>query len=179
MDIGNEYLKVVIQRFKSVKQLGDKTFEQLDEDDFFWTYHGESNSAAVIVKHMSGNMVSRWTDFLTADGEKDSRNRDEEFTDDLESKSDVIMMWEKGWDTMFDTLSALSGEDLLKHVTIRGEKHSVMDAIERQMAHYAYHVGQIVYIGKLLKRDDWESLSIPRGKSEEFLKDMLKKHNGR
>jgi hypothetical protein len=179
MNIGQEYLKIVIERFKSVKNLGDKTINQLTEEDIFWTYNNESNSAAIIIKHMSGNMVSRWTEFLTSDGEKDFRNREGEFSNDLSSKSEVTIVWEKGWKTLMDALTDLKEQDLLQSVTIRGERHLVMEAIERQLAHYAYHVGQLVYIGKQVKDDEWESLSIPRGKSEDYLKEMLDKHQGK
>ena len=176
MNIGNEYLKIVIERFKSVKSLGANTISQLSEEEIYWTYNNESNSVAVIVKHLSGNMVSRWTDFLTTDGEKEYRNRDEEFIDDISSKSELTNIWEKGWKTLIDTLTGLSEQDLLKKIYIRGERHFVLEAIERQMAHYAYHVGQMVYIGKQVKENKWESLSIPKGKSEEYLKQMLDKH---
>jgi hypothetical protein len=176
MKIGNVYLKVVVERFKSVKTLGDKTIEQLSEQDIHWTYNQESNSVAVIVKHLSGNMISRWTDFLTSDGEKENRNRDEEFIDDISSKSELMRVWEKGWNVLIDTLTGLKEEDLLKTIKIRGEKHFVLEAIERQMTHYAYHVGQIVYIGKQLKDSEWKTLSIPRGKSEDYRKEMLEKH---
>jgi Protein of unknown function (DUF1572) len=176
MSLGNEYIKVILKRFTSVKRLGDKTLEQLSEEDIFWAHNSESNSAAIIVKHMSGNMVSRWTDFLTSDGEKDFRDREGEFLNDLSSKAEVTMVWEKGWQTLMHALDGIMEQDLLKTVTIRGERHSVLDAIERQLSHYSYHVGQLVYIGKLVKNDTWESLSIPKGKSEEFLREMLKKH---
>jgi hypothetical protein len=178
MNIGQEYLKVVLERFKSLKSLGDKTIDQLSEEDIFWMYNTESNSAAIIVKHMSGNMISRWTDFLTSDGEKDFRDREGEFLNDLSSKSEVKMIWENGWRTLMDALTDLNEQDLVKSVTIRGERHLVLEAIERQLAHYAYHVGQLVYIGKQVKRDEWKSLSIPKGKSEDYLHEMLKKHQG-
>lgn len=174
MGIGNEYLRSVIERFKSVKKLGDKTLEQLSEDEIKWAYNKESNNISVIVKHLSGNMVSRWKDLFNSDGEKSGRNRDEEFIDDLHSKTEVLYLWEMGWDVLFGTLTGLREEDLLKPITIRGEQHSVIAAIERQMAHYSYHVGQIVYIGKQIKDDAWQSLSIPRGKSVEYLNQMLK-----
>ena len=175
LELGKEYLKIVIDRFQSVKILGDKTINQLSEQELHWSYNNESNSIAVIVKHVSGNMVSRWRDFLTTDGEKADRNREQEFIDDISGKSDIITYWEKGWKVLFDTLHSLDELDLIKNISIRGENHLVMEAIERQVAHYAYHVGQIVYIGKQLKGENWESLSIPRGKSEEYLKEMLKK----
>ncbi|WP_307311417.1 DUF1572 domain-containing protein [Neobacillus driksii] len=176
MTIGNEYLRIVIEKFKSVKSLGDKTINQLSEEEIHWTYNNESNSVAIIVRHLSGNMVSRWTDFLTSDGEKEYRNRDQEFIDDISSKSELISVWEKGWKVLIATLTSLSEQDLLKNIYIRGEGHLVIEAIERQMAHYAYHIGQIVYIGKQLKDSNWKSLSIPKGKSEEYLKEMLEKN---
>lgn len=174
MSIGNEYLKVIQERFKDVKNLGDNTISQLSEEDIHWRLNETSNSIAIIAKHLSGNMISRWTDFLSSDGEKASRNRDQEFEDDIPSKREMITIWEKGWKTLLDTLNGLESQDLLKKVTIRGEKHTVLEAIERQMAHYASHVGQIIYIGKQLKDKKWKTLSIPKGKSEEYLEQKLR-----
>jgi len=176
MNLGNEYLKIVQERFKSVKNLGDKTISQLSEEDIHWRLNEASNSIAIITKHLSGNMQSRWSDFLTSDGEKPSRNRDREFENDISSKQEMITSWEAGWNSLLTTLNGLENLDLLKDITIRGEKHTVLEAIERQMAHYAYHIGQIVYIGKQLKDENWETLSIPKGKSEEYLQQKLKKH---
>lgn len=176
MEVGKEYLRIVIERFNSVKSLGDKTLNQLSEEEIHWNYNSESNSVAIIVKHLSGNMVSRWSDFLTSDGEKEYRNREEEFIDDITTKAELITVWEKGWNVLIETLTDLSDQDLLKKINIRGESHLVIEAIERQMAHYAYHVGQIVYIGKQLKDNNWKSLSIPKGKSKEYLNEMLEKH---
>lgn len=176
MNLGDEYLKIVIERFKSVKSLGDKTINQLSDEEINWTYNDESNSVVVLVKHLSGNMISRWTDFLTSDGEKDDRNRDEEFLGDLALISELTIVWEKGWQTLINTLKDLSEQDLLKIIYIRGEGQLVIEAIERQMAHYAYHVGQIVYLVKQLKNNKWETLSIPKGKSEQYLRQMLDKH---
>ena len=176
MSLGNEYLKVVQERFTSVKSLGEKTISQLSEDDIHWAFNEASNSVAVIVKHVSGNMVSRWSDFLTTDGEKSNRNRDQEFEAERLSKQELITIWEKGWNALFEALNELSDQDLLKTIYIRGERHTVLDAIERQMAHYAYHIGQIVFIGKQLKGDAWESLSIPKGNSEQYLQQILEKH---
>lgn len=176
MNIGSEYLRIVTERFKSIKKLGDQTIAQLSEADLHWKMNQESNSIAVIVKHLSGNMVSRWTDFLESDGEKPYRNREQEFADDASSKNELIRIWEKGWSVFFEALNHLKEEDLLKRVLIRGESHLAMEAIERQLAHYAYHIGQIVYIGKQIRNEDWQSLSIPRGKSDEYLQQMLKKH---
>lgn len=176
MDFGNEYLKIVKERFESVKDLGDKTICQLSGKDIHWKLNESLNSIAIIAKHLSGNMISRWSDFLTTDGEKTSRNREQEFEDDISSKQEMITIWVKGWNTLLDTINGLENQDLLKYITIRGEKHTVLEAIERQMAHYAYHVGQIVYIGKQLKDESWETLSIPKGKSEEYLQQKLNKH---
>ncbi|VDH00406.1 Protein of uncharacterised function (DUF1572) [Lysinibacillus sphaericus] len=124
-------------------------------------------------------MISRWSDFLTTDGGKTSRNRDQEFEDDISSRQEMITIWEKGWIILLDTLNGLENQDLLKNITIRGEKHTVLEAIERKMAHYAYHVGQIVYIGKQLKDENWETLSIPKGKSDDYLQQKLKKHQSK
>ncbi|MBW8349170.1 DUF1572 domain-containing protein [Bacillus sp. IITD106] len=175
MSVGTEYLRVISERFNNIKSLGDRTFEQLSEEDIHWSMNEDSNSVAVIVKHLSGNMISRWTDFLDSDGEKPYRKREQEFENDITSKKDMIEISEKGWSILFKTLHSLKESDLMKAVYIRGEKHSVIDAIERQLAHYSYHIGQIVYIGKQLKGENWDSLSIPRGKSEEYLQEMLKK----
>lgn len=141
MSIEREYLQAVVNRFKEVKKLGDNTFEQIGEKEINWTYNSSSNSIAIIVKHMSGNMISRWTDFLNTDGEKEYRNREEEFTDNISSKEELHTVWENGWKVLIDSLTNLKEEDLLKTIYIRGEGHLVLEAIERQMAHYAYHVG--------------------------------------
>lgn len=163
------FLKDSIKRFKYYKELGDKTFDQLGEDDFFFQPSSESNSVAVIVRHMHGNMLSRWTHFLTEDGEKDWRSRDAEFDETRSSKTQILAWWEEGWKCLFATLENLQPEDLSKTITIRTEPLLVYDAILRQLAHYPYHVGQIVYIGRLLKNKDWKSLSIPKGDSAVYL----------
>lgn len=175
MSMGETYLHVVLERFKSVKADGDKTIAQLDIEQLHWAFNEESNSIAVIVKHVSGNMISRWTDFLLTDGEKTTRNRDDEFIDSIESKKELIVIWEKGWQVFLNALQSLTTEDLLANVTIRGQQHTVIDAIERQMAHYASHVGQIVYVGKQIKGNEWNTLSIPRGQSQAFTEAMIKK----
>ena len=162
--IANEYLKVVQKRFEEMKQQGDRVFKQLSGEDFHWTLNETSNSIAVIVKHMSGNMISRWTDFLTTDGEKPDRNRDDEFTDDIHSDDELVAVWKKGWNALFTAIEELKTTDLLEGITIRGEKLTVIDAIERQIVHYASHIGQIVYIAKQLKDKEWKTLSIPKGK---------------
>jgi hypothetical protein len=164
MTIGVEYLKTVNQECRAIKITAEKAIEQLSEGELFWSPNEDSNSVAVIVKHMSGNMVSRWTDFLTSDGEKPYRNRDEEFVGDIQTKEHVMELWELGWNTFLNVLGDIHEDDLLKTVTIRNEPHSVIQAIERQMLHYSYHVGQIVYIAKNLKSSNWITLSIPRKK---------------
>lgn len=167
--IGKNYLKNALKEFKALKALGDKTFLQIKDEAFFWAPDDDSNSIAIIIKHLSGNMLSRWTDFLTTDGEKEWRNRDEEFeklfyTD----KDDIISRWEKGWKCLFEAIESLKEEDLKKIVTIRSQPHTVVEAINRQLTHYGYHVGQIIFIAKHLQTGSWKSLSIPRGKSRDF-----------
>lgn len=163
--IAQHYLQVVNERFVELKKMGERTFEQLKDEEWNWSYNVDSNSIAVIVKHMSGNMISRWTDFLTTDGEKDDRNRDGEFEDSITSREMLLDVWNRGWKVFLDTLQSLTVDDLTKTVTIRQQPHTVMEAIERQMSHYAYHVGQIVYAAKQLKSEEWSTLSIPRKKN--------------
>jgi Protein of unknown function (DUF1572) len=164
-NLGKHYLENSIKEFKKLKELGDKTFLQIKDEDFFWSPDEESNSIAIIIRHLSGNMISRWTDFLATDGEKESRKRDEEFeplfyTD----KDDILSRWERGWKRTFETLESLNENDLLKKVKIRNQPHTVVEAINRQLTHYGYHIGQIVYIGKHLEGANWTSLSIPKKK---------------
>lgn len=162
------FIESVKKQFAYYKHLGDKTFEQLQEPDFFWQFNAESNSIAVIVKHLWGNMLSRWTDIFTTDGEKEWRNRDSEFEADLNSAAEVLEKWEAGWNCLFNTLNSLSESDLNKIIYIRNEGHTVQEAINRQLAHYPYHVGQIVFIGKMIQNEKWQSLSIPRNKSNQY-----------
>jgi Protein of unknown function (DUF1572) len=169
MSIGKAYLLVVRERFIELKKQGEKTFDQLNEDDFHWTLNDHSNSIAILIQHVSGNMVSRWTDFLTTDGEKPNRNRDEEFETKRLSKAQLVDCWEHGWCVFLDALESLHEQDLEKNIYIRGQAHSIIDAIERQMAHYATHIGQIMFIGKQTKGEQWESLSIPKGESDTYL----------
>lgn len=175
MNIEQIYLDVIGKRFNSLKEQGDKTLSQLNHEQYHWTINEESNSIAVIVKHISGNMISRWTDFLTTDGEKSTRNRDDEFIDSLTTE-EILTAWEKGWQVFLDAIEQLTEADLEKVITIRGEQHSVIDAIERQMSHYAQHVGQIIYIAKQVTGSQWQTLSIPRGQSQSFTDEMVKKH---
>lgn len=175
------YLEGVIKLFGYYKSLGDKTFDQLNNEDIQWQYNAESNSIAMVVKHIWGNMLSRWTDFLTTDGEKPWRERDAEFENDITTKAEMLEKWEAGWKCLFDALNNLNESDLDKIVFIRNEGHAAQDAINRQLAHYPYHVGQIVYIAKMLRDEQWTSLSIPRNKSKEFntekfAKDKEQKH---
>jgi hypothetical protein len=162
MDIGKAYLESVIKRFNEYKSLGDKTFAQLLENDFFFQPNDASNSIAVIIQHMHGNMLSRWTNFLNEDGEKDWRQRDEEFEIQDLSRDQLIQRWEEGWNLLFHTLDSLTTEDLLKQITIRQQPLIVVDAINRQLAHYSSHVGQIVYLGKWSKGMEWSTLSMPK-----------------
>lgn len=163
MDIGKEYLKTVKERFLESRQTAEKAIEQLTPEQWFFQPDHDSNSIAVIMKHMSGNMISRWTLFLTEDGEKENRNRDEEFEQDFDSTK-LMEQWKKGWDVFLLALEELKEDDLLKTVTIRKEAHTVIQAIERQMYHYSYHIGQIVYLAKQIKGDSWVTLTIPKRK---------------
>ncbi|MCH5584061.1 DUF1572 domain-containing protein [Shimazuella sp. AN120528] len=176
MHIGQHYLQTAITTFQSMKSLGDKTFAQLTHEELHFQPSSESNSIAVIVKHISGNTRSRWTDIFTTDGEKPDRNRDAEFEGNYESKKALLEAWETGWNILFTTLGSLKPDDLERKIKIRGEDHTVLQAIERQIAHYSNHMGQIVYIGKLIKNEEWKTLSVARGKSQEFLQEMLRKH---
>jgi hypothetical protein len=168
MNLGKHFLEDAIKTFKKGKALAEKAIAQIEEKDFHWQPDNESNSIAIIMKHMSGNMISRWTDFLTTDGEKKDRNRDTEFVDDR-SVEELMAFWERGWQILFNTLSGLTEDDLLKTVYIRAEPHTVVEAINRSLTHYGYHLGQLVYIAKHLRSENWKSLSIPRGKSADFL----------
>jgi quinol monooxygenase YgiN len=161
------YLSSVIKQFEYYKNLGEKTFTQIPDEKLFWQYKEDSNSIATIVKHLWGNMISRWTDFLTADGEKDWRNRDAEFENDLSSKQEVIGKWNEGWIVFLGALKSLKEEDLGKIVYIRHQGHTILEAINRQLSHYSYHIGQIVFIGKMVA-EKWDSLSIPKGKSKTY-----------
>ena len=162
------YLNSAKKEFNRYKTLGEKTFAQLKDEDLFWCYNEESNSIAMIVKHMSGNMVSRWTDFLTSDGEKPWRDREAEFENDIKTREDLLNKWNVGWDYLFNALDSIKHDDWQKDIYIRNERHSVVEAINRQLAHYPYHIGQIVFIGKMIVSKDWISPSIPKGKSEAF-----------
>lgn len=170
-----DYLDGVKKQFEYYKMLGEKTFEQVPDEKLFWKYNEESNSIATIVKHLWGNMLSRWTNFLTTDGEKESRNRDAEFENDITTRRELIDKWNEGWSCLFNTLNPLTASDLQKEIYIRNQGHTVMEAINRQLAHYPYHVGQIVFIGKMICGNNWDSLSIPKNKSKTFNDDKFSK----
>src|SRR5262245_7328979 len=175
-NLAQHYLENVIAEFRSLKKLGDRAMEQLDDQQLFVTLDAESNSVAVIVKHLAGNMRSRWMDFLTSDGEKPDRFRDQEFIIDTNTKRDEVMAWwERGWKYVFDALEPLSPEDVARTVMIRSEPHTVVQAINRQLGHYAGHVGQIVFLAKHLKSAEWKTLSVPRGQSEQFNQMMIER----
>lgn len=171
----NDYLESATKQFEYYKMLGENTFAQLTDEQLFWHYNEESNSIATIVKHLWGNMLSRWTDFLTTDGEKDWRNRDAEFDNDIADRTELLAKWNEGWSCLFHAIIALTENDLKKEVFIRNQGHTVTAAINRQLAHYPYHVGQIVFIGKMACNSSWTSLSIPKGNSTEFNTDKFSK----
>lgn len=160
----NNYLESVKKQFSLYRSLGEKAISQVDDDKLFWQYNSESNSIAIIVHHLWGNMLSRWTNFLTEDGEKTSRDRDSEFEDVIKTKADLLEKWHAGWECLFTALNSIHPEDLDKTIYIRKEPLTVMDAINRQLAHYSSHVGQIIFLGKMILNDRWVSLSIPRKK---------------
>ncbi len=168
-DISTQYLAEALRVFRWQRKLGDGALAQLDQGDLFRTLDPESNPVAVLVKHMTGNMRSRWTDFLTTDGEKPNRHRDQEFLLDASTKrADVLRWWEEGWALVFNALEPRRAEDVMRTVLIRGEPHTVLQAIQRQLDHYGYHVGQIVFLAKHLKSAQWKTLSVPRGQSQAF-----------
>ena len=175
----SNYLENVQFEFRRYKTLGDKTFFQLSERELHWQYQKTDNSIALIVKHMVGNMLSRWTDFLTEDGEKEWRNRESEFIAPPQSKRAIIEYWEKGWTCLFNALKSIDETNFNTTIYIRGEAHTIIDAINRQLAHYANHVGQIVLLGKMIKGKDWCSPSIPKGESEDFNTVMRSKPSNR
>ena len=166
--IKTHYITSAIKQFNQYKSLADKTIEQVPDDKIYWQYNPESNSIAMIVKHMAGNMFSRFTDFFTSDGEKPWRNRDKEFENEQFTKAQLLARWNEGWNCLFKVLNDITEQDLSKTILIRNEEHTVMEAINRQLTHYASHVGQIIYIGKMVCGSQWKSLSIQKGASEKF-----------
>ncbi|MBK6985732.1 MAG: DUF1572 family protein [Bacteroidetes bacterium] len=185
MTIPEDFLRSANRQFLYYKTLGEKAIDQLEPEQLFVSLNDDTNSIATIVKHLHGNMLSRWTDFLTTDGEKESRNRDGEFDASTalskQTKEQILSLWNEGWACLFNTLNSLKPEDLSKTIYIRNEGHTVLEAINRQLAHYPYHVGQMVFYAKILKKSEWTSLSIPKNKSndynaDKFSKEKSKKH---
>ncbi|SFH25667.1 DUF1572 family protein [Pedobacter insulae] len=179
--MSTNYLTSVIKQFEYYKLLGEKAMAQLPDEAFFWQYNEESNSIAMILQHISGNMLSRFTDFLTSDGEKTWRNRDEEFEPKILTKDELMDKWDRGWKCLLAAIDDLTAAQLEDIVYIRNEGHTVLEAINRQLAHYPYHIGQIVFIAKMVANENWESLSIPRNKSadynlEKFSQEKSKRH---
>ena len=175
-DVATHYLDEARRQMRGHKRMGESAMTQLKDDDFFVILDPESNSIAILVKHLAGNMRSRFTDFLTTDGEKPDRFRDREFeVAGALSRADVMRWWEEGWACVLGAIDALKPEDVMRTVTIRGEPHTVLQAVNRQIAHYAQHIGQMVFLAKHLRSSDWKTLTIPRGKSEEFFKSMTAK----
>ncbi len=168
LEFTTSYLGDALGVFRQYKKLAERAMEQVTDEQLFLAVNEESNSIAVIVKHMAGNMRSRWTDFLTSDGEKANRNRDSEFIDPPGTRAELMKIWDEGWACLFGALEPLREEDLPRTITIRGEEHSVMQAVNRQMAHYPYHVGQIVLLAKQFADENWTALTVPRNKSSEF-----------
>jgi hypothetical protein len=178
--LSSHYLDEVRRQFRGHKRLAEGAIAQIKDEELFTALDAESNSIAVIIKHLGGNMRSRFTDFLTTDGEKLDRHRDQEFEMNAgTTRAEVMRWWEEGWARVFSAVEALNPEDLMRTVTIRGEPHSVVQALNRQVAHYAYHVGQIVFLAKHFRLTEWKSLSVPRGKSEEFNAQMVAKRKER
>jgi hypothetical protein len=177
--IGKHYLEEALKSFGSYRKLAEKAFAQVSDEEFFHALDAESNSIAVIIKHMTGNMLSRWTDFLNTDGEKPWRDRDTEFVITPETtREDVMQWWERGWQCVFDAIEPLQPEDLSRKVFIRGEEHSVLEAISRQQTHYASHIGQIIFLAKHLRSTEWKTLSVPRNRSAEFNTYVIEKAQG-
>lgn len=164
------YLNSVKKQCEYYKSIGEKTIDQLEDKDLFWQYNEASNSIAIIVNHLWGNMKSRWTDFLTTDGEKEWRERDLEFEPVIKTREELLTKWNDGWSCLFQALDSIDKSNIDTQIYIRNQAHTINDAISRQLVHYGYHIGQIVYIGIMIKDNEWKSLSIPKGKSNEFNK---------
>ena len=177
--MGNHIIKSVIKQFDSYKMIGLKAMEQVEEKDLFWLDSPKGNSIAIIVKHLHGNMLSRWTDFLNSDGEKEWRKREAEFENEVKTKVELKQLYNEGWDCLMLAMSELTDKDLERIIYIRNEGHTVIEAIHRQLAHYGYHVGQIVILARLKVGDDWKSLSIPRGENYTFNQEKFSKEKSR
>ena len=175
MTLNNSYLESIKKQFLYYKTLGEKAMDQLEPEQLFVAVDDYTNSIATIVKHLSGNMLSRWTDFLTSDGEKEWRNRDSEFEETISTKEELLITWNKGWDCFFNAIDSLTPDQLTTIIYIRNEGHTVIEAINRQLAHYPYHIGQMVFYAKMLKQSEWTSLSIPKNKSNSYNADKFAK----
>lgn len=173
MDVALSYLSSTKKQFAYYKLVCEKAIDQLEDEQLFISANEDTNNIATIIKHIAGNMLSRWTDFLITDGEKEWHNRDTEFANDLKTKEEVFEIWNSGWNCLFATLDSLQAENLSQIIYIRNEGHTVVEAINRQLAHYPYHVGQIVFYSKLLKQSNWNSLTIPRNKSLNYNNTMF------
>lgn len=178
-NITDNYLSSVRKQFEYYKALGDRTFAQLSDEQLFWQYHSNSNSIAIIVKHLWGNMLSRWTDFLTSDGEKEWRARDAEFESDIQNRAELLEKWDAGWSCIFTALDGVNADNFDTVIYIRNMGHTITEAINRQLAHYAYHIGQIVFLGRMQAGDKWQSLSIPKGGSKSYNADKFKQEKRR
>ncbi len=173
--LGECFLQSVTATFRKQKALAERAVEQLSDGQLHERLDENTNSVAVIMKHLAGNMCSRWTDFLTTDGEKPWRKRDTEFVDDIPSRTALMALWEEGWECTFSAVGALQAEDLTKTITIRGHEHTVIEAIHRQIDHYGYHVGQIILIARVLAKESWQTLTVPPGESEEYNRQVWKR----
>ena len=179
--MSTEHIESARKQFEYYKLLGEKTFDQLSDEQLFLQYNAETNSVGTIVKHLVGNMLSRWTDFLTTDGEKEWRNRESEFDNDINTREKLLEIWEQGWSCLFNALNSITEENHDTLIYIRNQGHTITEAINRQLAHYPYHIGQIVFLGKMMLNEKWNSLSIPKGNSatynaEKFAQTKQKTH---
>jgi len=174
-EIIQNYHSDAVQSFRNYKKLAERAMEQVSDEEFFTAIDDEANSIAVLVKHIAGNLISRWTDFLTADGEKATRNRDAEFEIIADTRESLMEFWEQGWQTLFENIEPLTVDDFSRTVTIRSEPHTIVKAINRQLTHYSYHIGQIVLLSKHFKSADWRSLTVPKNRSAEFNKYVVEK----
>ena len=174
-EIIQNYHADAVQSFRNYKKMAERAMEQVNDEEFFTAIDAEANSIAVVVKHIAGNLVSRWSEFLTTDGEKPTRDRDAEFEIREDSRDALMEYWERGWKTLFDNIESLTPEDFSRTVTIRGQTHTIVEALNRQLSHYAYHIGQIVLLAKHFKSSEWQTLSIPKNRSAEFNKFLTEK----
>ena len=177
-EIIENYHRDAIQSFRNYKSMAERAMEQVSDEEFLTAIDDEANSIGTIVKHIAGNLVSRWSDFLTADGEKPNRNRDTEFELIGDTRESLMEFWERGWEELFNALLPLTADDFSRTVTIRGEPHTIIEAINRQLTHYAYHIGQIVLLAKHFRSSEWKTLSIPKNRSDEFNKYLAAKQEG-